>query len=728
MRSIIDDHMRKANFHPSKKALFSSLAILGVVGMALSAPPKTRMQSVDACSTKPVNSATAIKTYHLRDNTDGFNIVPTKDGGYLLSGDTLAASGMAVPNPFVVKVNSLGAVSWSRQFSSQSLPPRSSLSSHEPHLAAETTDGGLVIATDIVDGKFIDADYEANLKEVGDVLVTKTNSKGTQLWSITFGDYSLDWPQKIWALPDGGVMLLSRFANTDHEPEVADMDAVAKYSVLAKIDKNGKIVSTKKMGWEAVDMQRLDDGSYIALANIDLPRTDQETAVNDIPTVIRLKSDLSTAWAKSMEMIPSEYNTPTVSAEGALTMKKTTLRIMGGDFKAVNQTPDGGFLALGFANLLLTKGLSGGVLGPITAFTPQAFIAVKFDAGGYYKWAKKITTDLVSGGTAIDFHAVKTADGNFVILQDIVRDSAGINAKYQYASEHAADAAALKAMTDAWAANIGLTKIDAEANPMWIKQIDAERNLTGLDIAPTVDKGVVVSGDLITTKERMTLSGMEPYKEAVLIKVDVNGGVSGCVGATDHRDAATEDQSQYLISQDMTVSAAEDMALNINKKVTEKVWTIKNTARTVCQYKKTAVTPACAYLTPTASTPDADGQPAVTPAAKTWALINYENTAEATVEGEKNATVHAELLPILKQVFGDQVKVKDNMKSMWLTYIFPRLVTRADVEAVQKKYEELGYKIDESSGGTLFVSRVGLTIHMTFSITSLTFGKLEVLL
>jgi hypothetical protein len=68
------------------------------------------------------------------------------------------------------------------------------------------------------------------------------------------------------------------------------------------------------------------------------------------------------------------------------------------------------------------------------------------------------------------------------------------------------------------------------------------------------------------------------------------------------------------------------------------------------------------------------------------------------------------------------------MKSMWLTYAFPRPTTRADVEAVQKKLEALGYHTDESEEGRLFVSKVGLTLHMTFSINNSMVGKLEVLL
>jgi hypothetical protein len=74
------------------------------------------------------------------------------------------------------------------------------------------------------------------------------------------------------------------------------------------------------------------------------------------------------------------------------------------------------------------------------------------------------------------------------------------------------------------------------------------------------------------------------------------------------------------------------------------------------------------------------------------------------------------LLPILNKVYTHQVKVKDSMKSMWLTYIFSRATTREDVEVIQRAYEDLGYKVDESEEGRLYVSKISLTLYMTFSI------------
>jgi hypothetical protein len=692
----------------------SSLMIFGFA-CAVIVFSANKAKTADFCaSSKPINTTTFIKSYHLRDLTDGFDVVPTKDGGFILTGDTIWSTGMSVPNPFAIKTNAKGVPVWSRQFSSQSLPPRDSSTRHEPHVSVETSDGNIITATDILD--FIDSKYESVLEVLGDILVTKINSKGTQVWSIMLGDYSVDRPQKIWAMPDGGVMLLARFAQTGYGNDVADISAVPKYSVLIRIDKNGKVLSSKKMGWEALDMQFLQDGGFIALTNIALPKVEQpegiigpEVTMGDLPTIIKFNNSLGVEWAKSLEMIPSEMNTVTSYASSTFTMGKTKIRIMGGDFRAVQPTPDGGFLAVGFDNLLLTKGLNAGSIGSITSFTPHPFVIVKVDAAGTYQWARKLSIPISSDITSIDFQMVRTSDGEFVIMQDVVHDSDGIETK------------PLAEMVAATASNIELIKMDAEGSPRWIKQFEIERALSGFRISPTVDKGVIVSGSFLTTKMHKVMLSMEPYKEAALIKIDANGVVGGYAGIEDHSEATVEDQSQYLVMQNMDVGSVQDTALRVNQKVKEKVWTIKDTPRDISAYRKSNVSQMCSYLTSMNAVPS--GQPT----AKTWAQINYDNTKEAVVEGEKNQNIHQELLPILNQVYHNQVKVKDTMKSMWLTYIFSRLTTRADVEAVQKAYEDLGYTVDESTGGNLWVSKVGQTLHMTFSTQDSMVGKLEVL-
>lgn len=710
------------------------------------------------CSAKPIPATSFIKTYHLREGTDGFGVLPTKDGGYVVTGDTIAGGGMAAPYPYIIKTDAKGDKLWSKDFSSPSGALGYLSNRHLGRLAVETVDGNFVTAVDVAD--FVNED----LKEFsGDVLLTKLNKNGGQLWSIMLGDHSIDRPRQIWALPDGGVLLLARFLKTGYGSEITD--GVPEYSVFIKIDKNGKVQSSKKMEWDAINVDRLADGSFIALADIAvvLPKPAEhivgpEVVPHPLPTMIKLDTNLNIVWAKSMEMIPTEMNSPTSYEGGAMTMGITIIRSPGGDFRVVQAAPDGGFIAFGYNDAILTQGISSGIGFNISdlEYSLRPFVAVKVDANGNYQWAKKLTVDLVSGGDANDFHVVRTADGNFVMMKDVVYDSEGIAAKNHDAAvkrkafldrcrelmpscnietdlvpelQTLVDATdkALMVVAEASAVNIGLIKTDANFNPMWVKQYDVEREVSGYGLQPTSDKGVVVSGSMLTTKMHSVMGTMVPYKEAALIKVDANGDANGCASVMSHSGATVEDQSSFLVMQNMKVAGPENLKLNINKKVNEKVNAAKNTVRDICKYTKSSVVSNCSVLHPVGgSVPSVPGQIVTPPVAKTWAAINYENTKAVIVDGEKNAAIYAELSPILNQLFTNQVKVRDSLASMWLAYVFPRPVTRADVEAIQSYLEGLGYKTTSSEGGDLWVTKIGLTLHLEFSIQNSMMGKLEV--
>ncbi|MHB8831337.1 MAG: hypothetical protein ACYC44_04475 [Patescibacteria group bacterium] len=709
-----------------------------------------------ACSNPKTNNEIFTKTYHLRDLTQGFGVVPTKDGGYLLSGDTIWSFGMSIPNPFVIKTDAKGNALWSKQFSSQSLALGLMSSRHIGRLAAETTDGNIVVAQDILD--FTDDKYEDSKEMYGDILVTKLDPKGNRLWSTMIGDWSIDRPQKMWAMPDGGVLLLGKFMKIGYGPE-ADTEAVPKYSIMSKIDKGGKVLWTKKFSWAAVDMQYLADGSFVALADINIPLPEeqkgslgQEAVMTDLPTIIRLDSNLNTLWAKSVESIPMEINNVVSVSTTGLTMGKTKLRMTAGDFNAVLPTPDGGFIALGRYPIAAYQ-LTPGNTGITSLLDPIPYVGVKVDGQGNYKWAKRLKTPL--GTFGIDFNAIKTNDGGFVLVRDVIRDTAGRAAKSKDLADKQemvtkkckefnckmpgdemkilgvkpyAEAAtkAAQVMNEAMASNLEVIKTDADFNPKWIKKLDIERDLSGYNVQPTADGGLVLSARIITTKKHMVLGSLEPYEEAVLIKLDVNGNAGGCLAVSDHRQVNVDDVSQYIIMQDMSV-ATETLKLAINKTVKPKVTAIKDTVRGICPYGKNLTMPTCGYLASGLVGGTGAGGATSTPVAKTWAQINYENAKEGKLENAKSQQINDELMVILKKVFNNQVKMTDNMAGMMLDYIFPRLLTRADVEEVQKYYQGLGYKIDESSGGTLYVSRVGLTLHMDFHITNLMSGKLEVL-
>ncbi|MDD4627893.1 MAG: hypothetical protein PHE68_00675 [Candidatus Peribacteraceae bacterium] len=684
----------------NKPVLFGILGSLALTCVAAGGAEIFRAELTGGCSSTPVASDTMITTYRMRDRADGYGISVLKDGGYLLMGDTVYSSGMGVWNAFLVKTDAKGKALWSKQFGSQSAAQ--GVLAATKRLSVQTTDGNIVTAHDIID--FYDANYENRKEAWGDVLVTKLNGAGNRVWSTMVGDYSMDFPQKLWAAPDGGVLLLAKFKKTGYGRDIADFDAVPDYSVVVKFDKNGKVQWSKKMNWTATDMTYLADGSFVALADIDT-RSETEMAMGAIPTIIKLDGKLNVQWAKSIESLSLELPMTTGSTPGKLKMSKAKIRMGAGEFRSVEQTQDGGFIAFGryFNATSIMTDKTGTAIRNLVGSVP--YIAVKVNAGGGFQWAKRVTTGFTA--TDVYFSTAKTGDNGFVLARTVMRKSG------------------MKKLTD-MTGNLELLKTDADFNPRWTKKIDIERDTSGSDLRATRDGGVAVTGRIVTTEEHLVMGSMEPYEEAILIKADVNGAVSGAKVVSDGAKVAAEDQSSLITMQTMSVSTG-DMKLPVNKAVKEKISKIENLARVIVPFATTKVTAACSTGTSGKSKSSAAGTGA--PAATgTWAQINYDSAKEARIETEKSRQIHEELLPILKKLFDNRVKMTDNTSGLWLTYLFPRPATRADVEAVRKAYEKLGYKIDESEGGRLNVSRIGRSLRMTFSINNSMVGKLEVML
>lgn len=715
--------MDKTHFSHRKLIAIAALAMAGITTFAVGQSSDYRAAVSGSCSAAPVSSDTFMKTYRMRDRAEGYGVLATKEGGYLVTGDTVLSSGMGVWNAFIVKTDAKGTALWSKQFGSQSAAQ--GVLTETKRLSVQTSDGNFVVAGDIIG--FYDAAYEERKEGWGDILVAKVNTSGKLVWSTMVGDYSMDFPQRLWAASDGGVILLAKFKKTGYGSDIADFDAVPGYNAVIKFNKNGKVVWSKKLNAVVTDMQYLPDGSFVALADIDTRATQQATGA--LPVIVKMDSKLNVQWAKSIEAPSMSFAVPTGTSKATMKINQMNIRVAGGDFRSVEQTPDGGFIAFGryFNAAQLLGGNAGAMIKSPT--DPVATVAVKVNAQGAYQWARSVKT--ANGSLGTDLKTVKTNDGAFVIMHTVTRKAG---------STKLAD----------FAGNVEVMKVDSAMNPRWVKKIDIERDAAGFDLQATKDGGIALSGRIITTEEHMIMGSMEPYEEALLIKADANGNVSGAGVIADGGPVTTADQTSQLIMQNMS-AGTEDLKLPISKTVKAVLTDIKNKERTIVAPAKATVTPVCGTLSTAPSTTKAASAkaktgsstvrkrntrksstsqptvPATSPQAATYPQIYFDNAKEAKIETEKSRQIHAELLPILQKVFGE-VKMTDNTSGLWLTYIFPRQATVADREAVQTALVALGYKVDEAEGGVLHVSKVGRSLRMTFAIHNAMMGKLEVML
>jgi hypothetical protein len=146
-------------------------------------------------------------------------------------------------------------------------------------------------------------------------------------------------------------------------------------------------------------------------------------------------------------------------------------------------------------------------------------------------------------------------------------------------------------------------------------------------------------------------------------------------------------------------------------------------------YKKTKTSIYAPYLssknTPCPMTPavSATGtttqvSAATSTAPKTWPQINYERVGAVEPVNEKSQTIHNELLPILNQLYNNQVKLTDNMSGSMLSYVFNRVVVKDDMTAVKTYLEGLGYKTQDEGTYQLTMYKVGYFLNLTFSINN----------
>ncbi len=134
-------------------------------------------------------------------------------------------------------------------------------------------------------------------------------------------------------------------------------------------------------------------------------------------------------------------------------------------------------------------------------------------------------------------------------------------------------------------------------------------------------------------------------------------------------------------------------------------------------------------------TAPAAGQQAAVPAGeeKTPVEKYFDKTAVVAPQAEKAKAVDAIMQPILKKIFDtvdkdgnpvNQVKLKEEFGPMF-TYVFNRPVTDGDISEAQVQLTAAGFKILESSGKQMTVTKIGSTWVITFWLNNMEKSGME---
>lgn len=210
------------------------------------------------------------RTYGGINEDKGRSVQQTADGGYIIAGYTYGCLGGF--DVYLIKTDASGDLLWTRAYGGNS--------NDSGHSAAQTTDGGYIIAG--LTRSFGDGDY--------DVYLVKTDGFGYLNWTMTYGGEGNDYGYSVSQTADGGYIIAGE-SNSFDEGEFC--------SYLIKSDPGGDTIwtetysNTTLYGCSAI--QQTIDGGYIVTGHATSPsdssldawlmKLDTETGIEEMNTI-----------------------------------------------------------------------------------------------------------------------------------------------------------------------------------------------------------------------------------------------------------------------------------------------------------------------------------------------------------------------------------------------------------------------------------------------------------
>ena len=366
--------------------LFSLLLFLTMLGVFFT-------DSAKAASAKTPE----VEWSHNFEKGEGHFVEQTKDGEYILTGWT--ESGQDGSDVFLAKCDRDGNRLWMKTYQGNGYS--------DSHCVQEVKGGGFIIV----------GETKSKYGYDHDVYVVRTDEKGGQLWSKTFGGTQCDYAWAVQQTKDGGFIVAGG----------TESYGAGLYDVyLIKLDSFGNEIWEKTYGGTGSDcayaVRQLDDGGYLVVGN-----TDSFGAVNPDVYLIKMDGDGKMIWQKTYGGKGSDYGWSLLKAEdggyliagekeivsdqgggfaaylikvghdGNELWEKTYAKKSGSSFYAISQANDGGFILTG-----KKESTRGG----------YDLYVVKTDRNGALVWEKTIEGSGSNSGYAI----LQAKDGSYVIV------------------------------------------------------------------------------------------------------------------------------------------------------------------------------------------------------------------------------------------------------------------------------------------------------------------------
>lgn len=208
--------------------------------------------------------------------SSAYQLIQSRDGGYLVSGITTDTSGKSRTVPYLVKLNNQGFIEWNKSYDDLS-----TYNHYYGESIAESPDGGYVITG-----------YSSNSYGYAPAYLFKVDADGNRVWDKTFNLGENQYFNEVIATADGGYVAvggIDSMLNSD-----SDASLVVKLSGEGLVEWEHQQPLTGS-GRNARSVLPAEDGGYIVSGML---RQDQD----QLAFVMKLNADGETLWEQNYNL------------------------------------------------------------------------------------------------------------------------------------------------------------------------------------------------------------------------------------------------------------------------------------------------------------------------------------------------------------------------------------------------------------------------------------------
>jgi hypothetical protein len=332
---------------------------------------------------------------------EAWSIIQSSDGGYVVAGTTRKPVYGLDYDIYVVKLDSLGNVQWSKTIDRSS--------DDEARSIIQSSDGGYAVAG-----------WTWSFGAGGsDFYVVKLDGSGNVVWTKTIGGSGDDYAYSIIQSSDGGYVVAGW---------TSSFGAGGSDFYVVKLDGSGNVVWTKTIGGSGDDYAysiiQSSDGGYVVAGSTIKPVYGWDYDIY----VVKLDSSGNVQWSKTIDRSSDDEARSIIqSSDGGYVVAGWTLN--GADYTwhdiyvmkldslgnvewskiiigsrtdyaySIIQSSDGGYVVAGSTDSFYDD---------ILGYVSKIYV-VKLDSSGNVQWSKTI------GAFAVSWSIIQSSDGGYVV-------------------------------------------------------------------------------------------------------------------------------------------------------------------------------------------------------------------------------------------------------------------------------------------------------------------------